>query len=153
MSNIDNDSLVFALPVDNGKMIKCQMGVSMIMNWMFVVYPHVDNYRRMQSHYINLASQHGVPDDDFEGILDYSNSIGMKDDMQVLIMKVITDLRETMGDEDFLDLWQLETTEDDEKYLSEQNWVGLNKDGTTHNAKMKGDVPIYEDMVSEHIED
>lgn len=147
MSNIDQESLVFALPNPNdptAKVIMCQMPARMIMNWMFVVHPHVARYREVQNYYFEAAIRQGVDSEDLDAIYNLSNELGMKSDVQILMMEVITDLRETMGDEDFLDLWQMETTEEDDAYLASQDWVGLNDDGTSHNAKLVDEVPKFE---------
>ena len=147
MSNIDQESLVFALPNPNdptAKVIMCQMPARMIMNWMFVVHPHVERYNRVQSHYYEAALRQGVDSENLDEIYEFANKLGMKDDVQILMMEVITDLRETMGDEDFLDLWRMETTEEDDAYLASQDWVGLNDDGTSHNAKLVDEVPKFE---------
>jgi len=147
MSNIDLNSLVFALPNDEdptAKVIMCQMPVDMIMNWMAVVSPHSEKYLNVQRHYIALAVRAGIPVDDIDKIYDHANTLGMKNDIQILMMEVIGDLRETMGDEDFLDLYQMETTEEDDAFLSSQNWVGLNPDGTSQNAKLVNDVPEWD---------
>jgi len=114
------------------------------MNWMFVVHPHVERYNRVQSHYYEAALRQGVDSENLDEIYEFANKLGMKDDVQILMMEVITDLRETMGDEDFLDLWRMETTEEDDAYLASQDWVGLNDDGTSHNAKLVDEVPKFE---------
>lgn len=148
MSNIAQDSLVFALPNKDdvgSKVIMCQMPVNMIMNWMFVVHPHAARYRQVQDYYFTEAVRRGVDGDDNEAIYEFSSNNGMKDDVQILMMEVIDDLRKTMGDEDFLELFQLETTEEDDAFLSSQNWVGLNPDGTSHNAKLVDEVPHYDE--------
>jgi predicted metal-dependent TIM-barrel fold hydrolase len=147
MSGINHNSLVFALPNDEdpeGKVVMCQMPIAMIMNWMFVVHPHVEKYRSAQDYYMTLAINSGINLDDSSAIIDFSNDAGMNSDVQILMMEVIADLRETMGDEDFLELYQMETTEEDDKFLSGQPWVGLNPDGTSHNAKLVDNVPKYE---------
>jgi len=120
------------------------MPARMIMNWMFVVHPHVERYNRVQSHYYEAALRQGVDSENLDEIYEFANKLGMKDDVQILMMEVITDLRETMGDEDFLDLWRMETTEEDDAYLASQDWVGLNDDGTSHNAKLVDEVPKFE---------
>jgi hypothetical protein len=147
MSNIDQESLVFALPnPDNpdAKVIMCQMSAAMIMNWMFVVHPHVEKYRKVQNYYFEAAIRKGVDTEDLDAIYNLSNELGMKDDVQILMMEVIADLRKTMGDEDFLELYQMETTEEDDAFLASQAWVGLNDDGTSHNAKLVDEVPHYD---------
>ena len=147
MSNIDLNSLVFALPNDEdptAKVIMCQMPMDMIMNWMAVVSPHSEKYLKVQKYYIALAINSGIPEDDIDKIYDHANTLGMKNDIQILMMEVIGDLRETMGDEDFMDLYQMETTEEDDAFLSSQNWVGLNPDGTSQNAKLVNDVPEWD---------
>jgi len=148
MSNIDQESLVFALPNPDdpeAKVIMCQMSAAMIMNWMFVVHPHVAKYRKVQSYYYEEAVRQGVDSDDINAIYDFANTLGMKNDVQILMMEVIADLRETMGDEDFLELYKMETTDEDDAFLSSQPWVGLNNDGTSHNARLVDEVPQYED--------
>lgn len=147
MSNIDQDSLVFALPNaedPEAKVIMCQMPLGMIINWMLVVHPHAEKYRSVQRYYIVKSIDAGVDQENVSAVLDYSNSAGMRDNVQTLMMEVITDLRETMGDEDFLELYQMETTEEDDAFLSGQNWVGLNPDGTSHNARLVDEVPTYD---------
>lgn len=146
MSNIDQNSLVFALPNEkdpDAKVTMCQMPMDMIMNWMFVVHPHVAKYRAAQKYYITLSRAAGVDQEDVDAILNYSHDNGMRDNVQTLMMEVINDLRETMGDEDFLDLYQMETTDEDDAFLSSQNWVGLNPDGTSHIARLVDEVPEY----------
>lgn len=148
MSNIDQESLVFALPNPddpNAKVIMCQMSAAMIMNWMFVVHPHVAKYRKVQSHYFEEALRHGIDSENIDEIYNFANKLGMKEDVQILMMEVIADLRDTMGDEDFLDLYLMETTEEDDAFLAGQPWVGLNDDGTSHNARLVDEVPHYDD--------
>jgi len=120
------------------------MPARMIMNWMFVVHPHVERYNRVQSHYYEAALRQGVDSENLDEIYEFANKLGMKDDVQILMMEVITDLRETMGDEDFLDLWRMETTEEDDAFLASQPWVSLNDDGTSHNARLVDEVPKFE---------
>lgn len=142
MSNIDAESLVFAMPENDSpdsRMITCQMPVDMIMNWMQVVYPHVDKYRRVQGHYANIAAKCNIDPEDYDAIIDYVNSQGMKDDLQALMMEVIVDLSETMGTKDFFELYTMKVTAEDEAYLATQNWVGLDPNGDTFKASMDVD--------------
>ncbi len=147
MSNIKQNSLVFALPNDpneEGKMIMCQMPIDMIMNWMFTVSPHREQYRRVQNHYISLSEENGINPEDSEAIIDFSNDSGMRGDIQILMMNVIIDLHKVMGTEDFLELYKLEADNEDNDFLSAQTWVGDNGDGTTLKAKLVNDIPEYD---------
>lgn len=152
MSNIDPNSLVFALPGTSDtdeEIIMCQMPIAMIMNWMFVVSPHSTEYRRVQKHYIALSVANGINQDDSEAILDYSNDIGMRGEIQVIMMNVIIDLHKLLGTKDFLELYKLEIDEEDDGYLSGKGWVGKHKDGTTLRAKIINGIPEYESDQSE----
>ncbi len=54
---------------------------------------------------------------------------------------MITGLHETMGNDDFLELYTMEVDEEDKAFLSNQAWVGLGEDGKTHQASMVTENP------------
>ncbi len=141
MSNIDQESLIFAIPDDNdptGEMITCQIPMDNIMKWMTSVYPHIEKYRAIQNHYTTMAIRSGIDNSSHE-IVEYSYANGMKKDLQSLMMAVIMDLKDTLGTDDFLDLWKLEPDSDDDEYLDSQNWVGMNNDGSTFTTRIETD--------------
>ena len=127
-----DSNLIFAIREkddddDDSKYITCKVPHAMINKWIKCTPALNEEMERYIDRLVKAVTLENVQDMDDEALDVFSVKHGLNKELQGIMMKSAMDLKETLGDEDFFDLYA--TGEDLSDYYEGKRWTSLNKDG------------------------
>ena len=126
-----DSNLVFAIREtdddDDSKYITCKVPHAMIKKWIDCTPALNEEMETYIDRLIKAIAHEDVQEMDDEALDNFSVKHGFNKELQGIMMKAAMDLKKTLGDGDFFDLYA--TGEDLSDYYEGKRWTSLNEDG------------------------